>query len=285
MIQNGKFLLLFLLSVMQFAQVSNAAPTTIEESINKHYEKMDSIFTRIAKSPALKSTRLSNAERLFVTELRKNQAFYALIRTNSKGKIISAVVRGKKADRPNENVTKEKWFQTVKKSKKDYYAVTKEGDLGRYYLVWSKPIIKNSTFIGAITVKIDLWDSFYGFSNSVYYPFLIRMNDSGLFSHKWNDAITFKEERLKIPGIKKITVRYIQEKKSAEPVSASTDSSKTSVPDSITGTAVSENSKKERSPIGLLLAVIALVAGGGAVSFIIISKRRRDNFLKSLDEE
>ncbi len=286
------------LLIVSICTLTNADALSIHEDMNKYYEKMDESFSRLAKSSAFKSTSLAGAEKLFVKELKKNRAYYILSRTNSKGKVISEAVRGKKVERPNTDVEREKWFQTVKKTKEPYYSLTRDDDRGRYYLIWSKPVIKNNNFVGAVTAKIDLWDSFYEFSNSVYYPFLVRLNSLSLFSHKWNTDFSFKEERLVIPGINRISVRYIPEKKV---VSNSNDSLKKAVSDSniqstpvvqksdsvaISDTsAISKKSKKE-SPAGvLIIAIIATVAGGAAVALFIVSKNRRKAFLKELDDE
>lgn len=277
---------------------TNADALSIHKDMNKYYEKMDESFSRLAKSSAFKSTSLAGAERLFVKELKKNRAYYILSRTNSKGKIISEAVRGKKVERPNTDVEREKWFQAVKKTREPYYSLTRDDDRGRYYLIWSKPVIKNNNFVGTVTAKIDLWDSFYEFSNSVYYPFLVRLNSLSLFSHKWNTDFSFKEERLGIPGINRISVRYIPEKKV---LSSSNDSLKKAVSDSNVQSspvvqksdsvgnndtsAVSKKSKKGSSAGALLITIIVTVVGGATVTLLIISRNRRKAFLKELDEE
>lgn len=283
----------FIASIWMF---TNAETLFVQADMNKYYEKMDESFSRLARSSAFKSTSLNGAERLFVKELKKNQAYYVLSRTNSKGKVISEAVRGKKVERPNTDVEAEKWFQEVKKNKEPYYSLTRDDDRGRYYLIWSKPVIKNGNFVGALAAKIDLWDSFYEFSNSVYYPFLIRLNSMSLFSHKWNNDFSFKEERLTIPGINRISVRFIPEKKEAVSISVN-DSSKV-VSDTVTQKAVvasindsssikkTENSSSKRNPAAILIISIIAVIAGGVIVFIAISSiNRRKAFLKELDSE
>ncbi len=282
------------LLITGFWVLTNADSLSIHVDMNRYYEKMDESFSRIARSSVLKSTSLSGAEKLFVRELKKNRAYYTLIRTNSKGKVISEAVRGKKVERPNTDVEREKWFQTVKKTKEPYYSLIRDDDRGRYYLIWSKPILKNNNFVGTVTAKIDLWDSFYEFSNSVYYPFLVRLNSLSLFSHKWNNDFSFKEERLTIPGINRISVRYIPEKKGFSV--AINDSAKT-VSDTVQMTPVIQKSdtvkdkttapkdKKGNSAAVIIITIIVLVAGGAFVTLVVVSRNRRKAFLKELDEE
>ncbi len=285
------------LLIIGFCVLTNADSLSIHVDMNNYYEKMDESFSRLARSTALKSTSLSGAEKLFVREMKKNRAYYSLIRTNSKGKIISEAVRGKKVERPNTDVEREKWFQNVKKNKEPHYSIIRDDDRGRYYLIWSKPIIKNNNFVGTLTAKIDLWDSFYEFSNSVYYPFLVRLNSLSLFSHKWNNDFSYKEERLTIPGINRISVRYIPEKKgfsvaikdSSKPVSADTDTQKTPViqkSDTAKEIATSAPKDKKGNSAGvLIITIIVVVAGGALVTLVVVSRNRRKAFLKELEEE
>ncbi len=284
------------LLITGFWVLLRADSLSIHTDMNKYYEKMDESFSRLAKSAALKNTSLSGAERLFVREMKKNRAYYSLVRTNSKGKMISEAIRGKKVERPNTDVESEKWFQTVKKTKEPYYSLIRDDDRGRYYLIWSKPIIKNNNFIGTVTAKIDLWDSFYEFSNSVYYPFLVRLNNFSLFSHKWNNDFTYKEEWLTVPGINRISVRYIPEKKgfsvavkdTSKPVS-DTDIQMDPVvqkSDTAKEKATSTSKDKKGNSAGILIIiVIVTVVGGALVTLVIVSRNRRKAFLKDLDEE
>lgn len=285
------------LLITGFWILANADSLSIHIEMNKYYEKMDESFSRLAKSSAFKNTSLSGAEKLFVREMKKNRAYYILIRTNSKGKMISEAVRGKKVERPNTDVEREKWFQAVKKTKEPYYSIIRDDDRGRYYLIWSNPIIKNNNFVGAVTAKIDLWDSFYEFSNSVYYPFLIRLNSLSLFSHKWNNDFSYKEERLTVPGINRISVRYIPEKKGFSvavkdssmavsdtdveqpPVVQISDTAKEKIDNS------TPKDQKGNSATVIIITIIVIVAGSALVTLVIVSRNRRKALLKELDEE
>lgn len=292
-------LALICLLITSFSILSNSDTTSIKDDMNRYYQRIDESFTRLCKSSVFKNTGLSAAEKLFVREMKKNQSYYCMIRVNSKGKIISEAVRGKKVERPNTDVEREKWFQAVKKDKEPFYTMIRDDDRGRYYLIWCKPVLKNNTFVGAVVAKIDLWDSFYEFSNVIYYPFLIRLNGMRLFSHKWNNGYTYKEDRLTIPGINRISVRYIPEKNtvaasvsdSTEPVSMIDTVDKK---DTVAGVSVSKASvdiiktdKPQKNNFSLLIfMIVSLALTGGAVTlFVVISGKRKKEFLKKLDEE
>jgi hypothetical protein len=282
--------LLICFAILTVKTTSFAEKTTVQDSINSHFAKINESFLQLCESPALKSTKLSPAERLFVRTMKRNQFYLSLVRTNSRGIIISEAVRGKNVDRPNSNVENEKWFKAVKKSSESYYTIKKDNDRARYYLIWSKPLLIRGKFIGAVMAKIDLWDSFYEFSNSVYYPFFISLKNMGLFSHKWKSDFTFKEVPLNIPGVNNISVRYIPENPPASATAASDSVNQQTVSAKASeeagkATDTSAVSEKAKSKAGLIFILISLIAGAGLVSFVFISRKRRADFLKSLDEE
>ena len=280
---------LICLAILTVNTTSFADKITVQDSINSFFAKMDENFQQLCESPALKSTKLSPAEKLFVRTMKRNQFYLSLVRTNSRGIIISEAIRGKNVDRPNSNAENEKWFKAVKTSSESYYSIQKDNDRARYYLIWSKPLLIKGKFIGAVMAKIDLWDSFYEFSNSVYYPFFIRLRKLGLFSHKWKNDYTYKEVPLTIPGVSNITVRYIPESPSASATIASDSVNQQTVTDKASEEAgkttdTSAVSEKGKSKAGLVFILISLIAGTGVVSFVFISRKRRADFLKSLDE-
>ncbi len=264
--------------------------TTVKQDLDTYFTKIDETLTAIQKSSAIKSTNLRLAENLFVRELKRNQPFYAFYRANSKGKIVSEVVRMKPAERTGTIVENELWFKAVKKNNEDFYTVFKDVERGRYYLIWSKPILKKEQFKGVVCLKVDLWDCFYDYSNGIYFPILVKLGKKTLFSHKWNNAISSTEEDLVIPGIKNISVRYIAEKKVAvqdtiatpapvkDTVIAKTDSSLIKKANTAT------KSKKGNSGL-LIFIIIAVGVAAAIVVFMIVSKKRKDAILKKIEQD
>lgn len=286
-----------LLSMVRFAMLVISlftlvfSTTTVKQDLDNYFVQIDESFTAIQKSSAIKSTNLKLAENLFVRELKKNQSFFAFYRANTKGKIVSEVVRGKTAERSGTDIEKEQWFTAVKKNNENFYTVFKDEERGRYYLIWSKPILKQERFVGAVCLKIDLWDSFYEFSNKIYYPILIKLGKKSLFSHKWNDVMTSTEEELVVPGIKHISVRYIPEKKAEvqDTVASSLPVKDTVIakPDS---SLIKKASLKPEPPkkgnYGLLIFIILVgIAGAVIVVVLIVSKKKKDAILKKIEQD
>jgi hypothetical protein len=264
--------------------------TTVKQDLDTYFAKIDETLTAVQKSSAVKSTDLRLAENLFFRELKKNQPFYAFYRANTKGKIVSEVVRSKPAERTGTIVEDEQWFKAVKKNNEDFYTVFKDEERGRYYLIWSKPILKKEQFKGAVCLKIDLWDCFYDYSNGIYYPILVKLGKKTLFSHKWNDVIRSTEESLVVPGIKNISVRYIAEKKVEaqdtvvttlpvkDTVIAKTDSSLVKKADTLPAPKKSNNGF-------LIFMIIAAIAAIVIVVIMIVSKKRKDAILKKIEQD
>lgn len=263
--------------------------TTVKQDLDTYFAKIDETLTSIQKSSAIGSTNLNLAENLFFRELKRNQPFYAFYRANSKGKIVSEIVRSKPAERTGTVVENEQWFKAVKKNNEDFYTVFKDVERGRYYLIWSKPILKKEQFKGAVCLKVDLWDCFYDYSNGIYFPILVKLGKKTLFSHKWNDVISSTEESLVVPGIKNISVRYIAEKKVE-----TQDTVATSLPVKDTAAAKTDSSLVKKAKAiptpkkgnGLLIfMIIAGVAAVAIVVIMIISKKRKDAILKKIEED
>jgi len=191
--------------------ISYACAESLKEGIENHFAEMKESFNSIAENSAVKKSRLSYTDRFFVRALKKNQTIYALIRTNSKGIIISEIIRGQTPKREYRNIANQQWFKYIARNNKAYDGFLKEE--GRYYLFWARPVILTARsgrkrFGGAAAAKVDLWDSFHKFAASVQQPFLIRVNGKSLYSNKWQNESVFQEEKLDIPGVDRIVVRF-----------------------------------------------------------------------------
>jgi hypothetical protein len=266
--------------------------TTVKQDLDTYFAKIDETLTMIQKSSAIKSTDLRLAEGLLFRELKKNQPFYAFYRANSKGKIVSEVIRSKPVERTGTIVENEQWFKVVKKNNEDFYTLFKDEDRGRYYLIWSKPILKKEQFKGVVCLKIDLWDCFYDYSNGIYFPILVKLGKKTLFSHKWNDQIRSTEESLVVPGIKNISVRYIPEKKAEvvqdtvakvqparDTVIAKTDSSLVKKAKAV------PEPKKSNNGGFMIFLIIAGIAAVVVVIIMIALKKRKDGILKKIEQD
>lgn len=236
-------LLLFLPYNTIFAQ-------TQKEDIEKYFSDIKETFDYVAAAPAVKGTNLPRTDRYFVSVLKKHQPFYSLIKTNSKGVIISEIVRGQTPERNFRVISDQPWFPALSKKFEDYAGLLKE-DNGRYYLFWCKPVVKgNKHFIGAVAAKIDLWDCIHKYSSNVAEPFLVRLGNKSLYSHKWKTTDLYEQVALDIPGISKIYVRFPK----GVPQDAAVDSSAiAATPDTVVKTAivtepVVEKAKTEKSP-------------------------------------
>jgi hypothetical protein len=281
------FLAGFLFSLLLVS--SGFGSQDLQSDLNDYFTKIDAAFEKISEAGAVRSTSLRSAERLFVREMRKNQAYTMFFRTNSKGVIISEVVRGEKAERPMRSVADQKWYRTVSAQREAYYTLVKDSERGRYYLLWARPILKSGDrFVGAVAAKIDLWDSFYEFSNSVYVPFLVKLGRKSLFSHKWKNSLIGGEKSITVPGVDRISVIYIQEKQSAPAAAVQKDTVKE--PSAVTAPVEKvkespEPAKKKGGSGTLIILLIVLFAVIAIASLMLISWMKRRTFLKRLEED
>jgi hypothetical protein len=192
----------------------------LKTDFENYFVEIKDVFNNIATSSSIKKTRLSSIDRYFVGILKRNQVFYSLIKTNSKGIIISEVIRGETPARDYRNIASQQWYRYIVRTGNDYHGFLEEK--GRYYLFWAKPIILTArsgkkNFSGAVAVKIDLWDCFHKLSVNKEQPFLVRLNRKSLYSHKWQPEFQAQEENLDIAGIDRISV--LSEPRAAVPES------------------------------------------------------------------
>ena len=267
-----------------------AESVDLQAKINNFFVQLDASFAGIVETGAVRSTSLRPAERLFIREMRKNPVYTEFIRTNSKGVIISDVIRARKIEQPMRDVSNQRWFRHVSVKKESYYTLEKDEERGRYYLFWARPVLKQGDrFIGAIVTRIDLWDSFYEFSNSVYVPFRIRLGRKALFDHKWKKGSEGSEKDITVQGIEKISVIYAAAPEPAAAVSAppkdTTLAAASATPAPDQGKVQSKPEKKKGGAGILIFLLVLLFIGIGIASFILIAWMRRRAFLKHLDEE
>jgi len=190
----------------------------LPELVNEYFDKIEKNFSRIADADALRDTDLKQTDRFFVAQMRnpsdQNQIIYSLMRTNSKGVIISEVIRGQSPERDYRTIANQRWFKYVKRSWKHYYGYQFE-ETGRYYLFWAKPVILTTRsgkkrFVGAVMTKIDLWDALYKFASEQDDPMLVTLNGKSLFKYRWNKEQSGATETapIEVPGVKNIKLTY-----------------------------------------------------------------------------
>jgi hypothetical protein len=280
------------------AGASGAAPLpmTVKEEIDSFFVKIKRDFDKIPTSPVLKTKRTS-VDRLFLHELKSHQPYLSLIRADSKGLVINNVVRLEetKPAKNKESVADQPWFKYVNTKHEAYTGHIKDEERGRYYLVWVAPVLSKGPagkdlFVGAVELKIDIWDCFHQFAKNTDTPFLVRMEQKGLYSNKWKDDVAYSEEPIEVPGIEKITVRYPRPAAAAAPVdtqiasTAAIDSAKIkATQDSITAARAAKQ-KATLDKIVIAVAVIALLVLIILLVRLFLALRQR-MIMRKIDKE
>jgi hypothetical protein len=200
----------------------------LEDAVEKYVANMRKSFNQIPDTRVIRKTQLTKTNRYFMRLLKKHSAFTKIIRTNSRGRMINEVIRDETPRRVNKNVSRQKWYSFVRRKKEDYSKLLYDKRTGRYSLFWAKPIMLKSKgkkrFAGAVAAKIDLGDTFFWFSKRTREPFLIRLDKMILYSNRWEMAENFVEHDFEVPGVKKISIRYIKKEPPPEPVAEKPES-------------------------------------------------------------
>lgn len=198
-------------TVLTQAVSSEQTIDVLKKELEIKFLKIYEDFEKITVSKQMRSSRLKKIDRYFINCLKNNQLFYSFIRTNSKGTVISEVIRGKLPERTFRKINTQRSF-SIPATKKTPYKKLLRVKSGRYYLMWSAPVLvqqsgKGEVFSGVVITKIDLWDGCHEFSKITDRPFLISINRKTLYDHKWDDLENFTTKKLNLPGSKNLFIR------------------------------------------------------------------------------
>ena len=212
---------------------------SLQTSIDTFFIRLTGDFDRIAANPAVKKKRPAVIDAYFLRQLKRHQVIRSITRTDAKGVLVTEMVRMKDANHEKKNMKQEQWFADIVKGAREYHAL--ERDTGRYYLIWSKPIVAAGaakTIAGVVMMKIDLWDCFQKLSKSTETPFLVFLKKTRFYDHKWQKTYEYDELPLSVPGAEEMTLRT--QKIVAAPALA---------PDSSLAIAKPESTKIDSTPI------------------------------------
>jgi hypothetical protein len=275
---------------------SSAVPSEMKLGMDSVFITIQQNFDEIMASPIVKSKTAASVNGFFFKALKDHQPFYSLTRVNTKGTVINEMIRlVEKPDTKPQDLSKLAWVRRTLTSHKSYSGIIKLEETGRYYLVWAAPILgkdKNGkeTVEGAVSLKIDLWDCFHKYSNTTETPFLVRLDKLKLYSSKWKNDIKYKEELLKVAGIKKISVRY---PKDITPIAASAvteapavDSTSIKATQDSLKTALKTLSKQKQQKKSLIkIGIVALFVLILALLFIVIPLIRQRIKMGKIERE
>jgi hypothetical protein len=287
------FIIMFL--PMIFLPVSSlnakAVDPGLKIALDSVFVGIETDFDKIMASPAVAKNTAAAENGYFFTMLKENQVYYSFLSVDKKGFTITEVIRMvENPDMKKRKVTGEAWFKDVSKRLKKYTSLIKQEETGRYYLFYAAPLISKNkrgkdTFAGAVALKIDLWDCFQKFSKSTSVPFLIRLKRMTLYSHLWSNDIAYKEEGLKIAGIKKITVRYPKVMEAptlmADTVPSVDSSSIKAAEDSLKALVQAKQKNNKKLIVVVVLCTLLLII---VISIVgILSSRRHKKILEEFE--
>ena len=243
----------------------SASADTLQAGIDTFFVRLSGTFDRIASNPAVKKKRLSVVDRYLLSQIKRYKVIRSITKASVKGICRTELVRMNRPNHKKQNFKKEQWFASIVKGEQEYHTMVK--DTGRYYLVWSKPIMTSMTatprIIGVIMMKIDLWDCFQEFSQTTDQPFGVYLKKMRLYNHKWKKSYPYTEYPLSVPGTGGMTLRVQKETAPdtsmavTQPVAAKADS---------TPVAAAKKKPVLSAKIGILIGV-----AGAAVLLLLVA--------------
>lgn len=196
------FILILFLSVSVFS-------TDTYTAVASYFAEYDKVLEEITVD-AQSVTSLSGTEKMFKKKIEQMPAFEYLMRTNSKGKIISKVTEDGIQPRNFRFIGKQQWYEVIALTVKPYYGMMKSRK--NYALFWNKPIpVKGSSgvrFGGSISAKINLKKAFKDISEKEMAEFTVKLGRKVLFSNLKDDGTRKVTKPLSINGLPVLTIIY-----------------------------------------------------------------------------
>jgi hypothetical protein len=187
------------------------ATDSLIPSMEAYFSALKEEVNRDAATSIVKNTAGVQLYGYFTAVIKKNPSIRSLMKVDGRGRVVCERVRGKKYPPQRRSVSQCGWFAQTAKSLKEYQCAYKDEN-GRAALSWSVPLLRNGTgvqrFNGAFIAIIDLHHCFRAIAKAGAPPFLVRLDDKDFYAHSWKSEMIFNENRLVVPGVSAITVRY-----------------------------------------------------------------------------
>jgi hypothetical protein len=202
-----KAVLSLVVSLFVFSLYGQESP---QSQIEKYFRGLERTVIELTNKPQIKSRRLKNADKLFVSTIKKYPFFHTLMRVNSKGKVVNEVVEGKVQSKNYRSIARQSWYRDIEKTMKPYFGhLTRHGT--PYWLFWVVPIkipTKGGSvrFGGAIVTKIDIENCMNDIASALEQPFAVRIDGEQVFSANWKKATESTEQKLSIKGLENVTL-------------------------------------------------------------------------------
>ncbi len=281
--------LLALVAMSVTAAPGFAQGDSLHTRAEKYFARLMKRFDKTVDSKYAKGTNRSSLDQHFVWVMRRYPTMHAFVKTNSKGKLINKVMFGRVPKSVVEDIPDNTWYSHLKKNQKERKKIWFDRESGRYYLVWSKPVLKGSrdAFVGVVAVKIDLWDTFHKFSKTTDLPFLAFVNGTALYSHDWERPDEYTAAAFDIPGARTASLRWVGTETAAVTAAETVAEDDVELAEDAevdSATVYAEASGGDEKGGGWILPVVLLVLGfaGGGVSGYLFQKRKQDEAAEAM---
>ena len=193
------------------APSADSATDSLVTTMEVYFSTLKKDFNQRAATSIVKTRRVTQLRRYFAQIMKKNPPIASLMKVNARGMVMYERVRNQNNPVKKRSVAKRRWFLKTAKGLKEYDCLIKDKK-GRPNLLWSIPLLREGKgsrrFNGAVVAVVDLKDCFHTIAKKGAQPFLVRLNNKNFYEHSWKDKMIFVENRLNIPGVENIIIRY-----------------------------------------------------------------------------
>ncbi len=188
------------------------ASDSIVAFMEVYFASLKEDFNQRAASTIVKTARAAQLAGYFAGIMKKNPSIVSLMKVDAKGIVTYERARNGRQPVKKRSVVQRSWFDKTAKGLKEADCLVIDRS-GRALIYWSIPLLRDGPggakrFNGALVAAVDLKACFQAIAKAGAQPFLIRLNDKTFYEGSWKNTMIFVENRLNIPGVENLVVRY-----------------------------------------------------------------------------
>jgi hypothetical protein len=273
--------------------VTLAGIDTLVAHTNAYFAGLQKTIGQSAGSSKVSALTSSITDQFFVGVLKEYGAVNALLRTNSKGLVLSEVVRGRSPRPVRRSEVTRLWCASVMQTRTWYRGSDTTEDPAHPVLLWSEPIVKSGRLVGVLCAKVDMAAGIGEALAGEAEPFVVMRNGRPLYTNLWKDTAHFVERSLALPGDSTLVIRCA----AAPPpppvdsaaMRATQDSLVRSAQVAYEKTSVKETASPKPASFGVLsdrraLAVLGVVLAVALGLLYVVVYRRETRVLRATDD-
>jgi hypothetical protein len=283
-----------ILGIVLLSGLAEAAPEATA-TVTMYFTRLDTFLSELTAEPSVANGSAAEASDRFAQLLAKFDGFVELLRTDSKGRVVSEAVRSAEQSSKGSSLAAEPWFATVMRTSEPFYGSVGTTD-DSPVLLWAKPIRPSTKGRGGVLVaKIGLKEALAEIARKASLgPFEVTYRGMPIHSHEWDSATASGEAILAISGLDSVRIGWSTVTPGESGTSAATVSQATATGKAQDAAATtSATTKPEKRVAGISLRLFISLAIGGVIVVAVLlvffmagnaARRHHEKLMRDIEE-